>query len=444
MSDFIGPETARAILNWGEGNTPYCLIKAYAEVKKAALTAANEVSSIFPPEVFTILIKVLDEIIAGEHNNLFKLPLKQGGAGTSLNMNLNEVITHLVNSRCEVFKVDSLEHINKFQSTNDTFNTAVTIIFLRHLEGVEKMVIELQEILVEKERSFSNILVTGRTEMISALPMTFGQVFSSYAGSIERDRWRFNKIKERVRPSVLGGTAIGTCFSAPSKYLFSAEKQLRSITGLSLPRSQNLISDISMCDKFVEAGSVYDALSNTLFKMASDFTIYISKGEMIHPELQYGSSIMPMKTNPVLLEFIKGLSIDISLESRKISEYSRNGQLQLNAFLPFILDSEITIYNSITKALDGLIMFISNLKLDENIIKKNLYSSGAIVNSLRPYCEYSKLKELSQIITNESPRTIDEIIEILINNSDLKRDFLEEYLKPGGFTSFLKITKEGL
>lgn len=438
MPDFIGSETKKAIQNWGVGQTPSCLIKAYAEVKKAALSAVNDITETFPGNIFEIIVEVLDEIIDGQHNTLFPLPLKQGGAGTSLNMNLNEVISHLVNNRSEGLEVDFLEHINKYQSTNDTFNTAVTIVFLRHLDSIEKMVIELQEILVEKETQFSDLLITGRTEMMSALPMTLGQIFASYAGSIERDRWRFNKIKERVRPSVLGGTAMGTCFSAPSKYLFAAEKHLRAITGLSLPRSQNMTSEISMADKYVEAASVYDTLSNSLFKISSDFILYVSRGEFIHPELQYGSSIMPMKINPVLLEFVKGLSIDISLESRKIGEYSRNGQLQLNAFLPFILESEISIYSSLVKALDAIILFISNSKIDRNIISGNLYNSGAIINSLRPYCKYDQLKKLSDIFMDEKPQTIEEIIDLIEITTGLKRGFLEDYLKPGGFTSYLK------
>lgn len=443
MPDFVGPETNKAINNWGVGITPPCLVKAYAEVKKAALLAVNDVSPSLNKNTFNKTISVIDEIIDGRHNHLFILPLKQGGAGTSLNMNLNEVITHLVNHDLNGDLVDSLEDINRYQSTNDTFNTATTIIFLRHLDYIEKMVIELQEILVQKETDFSNLLITGRTEMMSALPITLGQVFASYAGSIERDRWRFNKIKERVRPSVLGGTAMGTCFSAPSKYLFSAEKHLRAITGLSLPRSQNLTSDISMCDKFVEASSVYDVLSNTLFKMASDFTYYVSRGELIHPDLQYGSSIMPMKTNPVLLEFVKGLSIDISLESRKISEYSRNGQLQLNAFLPFILESEISIFDSLKKAIDGVIMFISNSKVDRVVIENNLLNSGVMVNSLRPYCSYEKLKEITLIVKDAEPKDLGELKTIIIDNTDLTKEFLDEYLRPGGFTSYLKVTEAG-
>ncbi|OQY39610.1 MAG: hypothetical protein B6229_03350 [Spirochaetaceae bacterium 4572_7] len=281
MPSFVGIETQKAIDNWGVGQTPPELIKAY---------------------------EVLDQIIAGEHNNLFLIPLKQGGAGTSLNMNMNEVITYLVNNQSIDEKVDYLEDINRFQSTNDTFNTAVTIVFLRHLEQAEALVVELQEALVEKETSGSSKVIIGRTELQSALPMTISQLFSSYTGAIERDRWRFNKVKERVRCSTLGGTAIGTCFSAPSKYIFAVELELRAITGLSLPRSQNLPSDISMCDKFAEAASVYDVLSGNLFKIASDFMLYTFNGELSHPELQCGSTIMPTKINPVLLEYIKGLS----------------------------------------------------------------------------------------------------------------------------------------
>ncbi|MBN2617317.1 MAG: fumarate lyase [Spirochaetales bacterium] len=437
-SDFKGSETFKALQNWGVGATPPCLVKAYAQVKKAALLAANEVNPSISELIFNKTIRVIDQIINGEFNHLFKLPLKQGGAGTSLNMNMNEVIAHIVNAELGDNSVNYLDDINRYQSTNDTFNTAVTIIFLTHLDFIEKMVIELQEILVEKEGAYSGILITGRTEMQSALPMTLGQVFSSYAGSIERDRWRFSKVKERVRSSVLGGTALGTCFSAPSKYLFAAERHLRKITGLSLPRSQNLVSDISMCDKFVEAASVYNALANSLFKISSDFILYVFTGEIEHPHMQYGSTIMPMKINPVLLEFVKGLSIDISFETGKINEFSKNGQLQLNPFLPFILESEISIFESLKKSLNSLIYFIQHGKINRDVINNNLLKSGAIVNSLRPYCSYSKLKEVSEEVNRENPETHSHLLEIINRITDLSMDFLEDYTKPGGFTSFLK------
>lgn len=438
MSHYIGAETKKAVMNWGKNQTPRILIKAYAEVKKAALMAIEEISEYLPKESFPELMVTLDEIITGSHDHLFVLPLKQGGAGTSLNMNINEVISHVFNEKTGV-ELDPLEDINRFQSTNDTFNTAVTIVFLRHLDEIEKMVIELQEILVERENLYSDTLMVGRTEMQSALPITLGQVFASFAGSIERDRWRFNKIKERVRPSVLGGTAMGTCFSATATYLFAAERHLRKITGLSLPRSQNMTSDISMTDKFSEAAAVYDVLSSNLYKMASDLTIYVSTKELIHPEMQYGSSIMPMKINPVLLEFVRGLSLGISLECRKMGDYGREGQLQLNAFLPFILDAEITVFDDIKKALDAIMLFLTNMRVDKNVIEENFLHSGVVINALRPYCDYEKLKELSVKVKERSISSYDELIDLIIEETNLDREFLEEYIKPGGFTSFLKM-----
>lgn len=437
MPDFIGVETEKAIRNWGRGVTPRELIKAYGEVKKASIKAIKETSNYLSDKVYPSLITALDEIIEGKHDSYFSLPLKQGGAGTSLHMNMNEVISFLVEEYRGI-TLDSIEDINRYQSTNDTFNTAVTIVFLRHVTAIESLVIELQELLVEREGLYSDILITGRTEMQSALPLTLGQVFSSYAGAIERDRWRFNKIKERIRPSVLGGTAMGTCFSATSDYLFSAERYLREITGLSLPRSQNLTSDISMTDKFSEAAGIYDVLSNNLYKIASDFTIYTSTGEFIHPHLQYGSSIMPTKVNPVLLEFVRGLSIGISGECRKILDYGREGQLQLNAFLPFILEAGISIFHDMERALDSLMLFISSMKVNTGIVEERLLESGVIINGLRPYCDYSKLKALHITLQEKPVGGLEEMIDLIERETGLNREFLEDYICPGGFTSFLK------
>lgn len=440
MADFRGEETLKAVQNWGEEQTPLPLIRAYGEVKKSALLAVQECTSSFPSGCFAILTEVLDEIIEGKHNSLFVLPLKQGGAGTSLNMNMNEVISHLCNERQSEYDIHKLEDINRFQSTNDTFNTAVTIVFLRDLETMESEVIALQETLVALETEYSSLIITGRTEMQSALPMTLGQVFASWAGAIERDRWRLNKVKERVRASVLGGTAMGTCFSAPSKYLFAAERHLRAVTGLSLPRSQNLTSDISFCDKFTEAASVLDALSNNLFKIASDLLLYTSSlcGEIIHPSLQYGSTIMPFKTNPVLPEYIKGLMINASLESRKIGEYSRNGQFQLNAWLPFLLEAEISLADSLKKGLKALDRFFREMKVDRERIQENLISSGALINALRPYCQYDDLKKAAEKIEEKKISSLEEVISLLTIHTSLSEEFLKNYLAPGVCTSFFK------
>ncbi|MFN3660625.1 MAG: lyase family protein, partial [Brevinematales bacterium] len=232
-----GHQTTLAIQNFGQGKVPSALVKAYAEVKKACIMAIQKTEKAFSPSVYESILQAIDEIIAGQWDEEFVVPLQQGGAGTSLNMNINEVIA---TRATEIIRqtephhpsIHPLEDINRYQSTNDTFPTAVTICLLRDLYDLEKKVVKLQAMLVEKETAFSLTLMMGRTELQDALPIMLGQVFGSWAGMIERDRWRFHKLKDRIRLIALGGTAVGTGFPAPQAYVYAAEQFLREITHL--------------------------------------------------------------------------------------------------------------------------------------------------------------------------------------------------------------------
>lgn len=203
--------------NFGSGFIGRDLIKAYGEVKKSCIYSVQDSEAAFAGEIFPYIVQAADEVIEGSLDHDFPLPLEQGGAGTSINMNINEVIS---NRAMELFfkktgkkiKIDPISDINRHQSTNDTFPTALTVMLYRHLCEAESLVIKLQEVLIAGENKYGGILMAGRTEMQDALPITLGQVFSSWAGPIERDRWRFNKLKERIRLTALGGTALGTCF----------------------------------------------------------------------------------------------------------------------------------------------------------------------------------------------------------------------------------------
>ena len=376
MKIYYGEETGKAIASFGMGSTPEELIKAYSEVKKATLMAQQECFSLYSEEIYSALIESADEIISGIHNDQFPLSLKQGGAGTSLHMNINEVISGLTEQKTGS-RIDSLDDIAKHQSTNDTLPTAVTIMVYRQLEQIESLVIRLQELLVRNETEYCEVLMTGRTELQDALPITLGQVFGGWAGSIERDRWRLHKLKERLRTIALGGTAMGTCFSAPRKYVFKAEKNLRQITGLPLCRSQNLVDEISNQDNLAEVASGFRLLCLNIKKMTNDLLLYSSSfnRELEHGEMQYGSTIMPFKSNPIFLEYAKGMTIAIKSECEKITEFASEGQLQLNPFIPFIADSFITIYDMLSKIYtdEGL----AHMKAQKSTFKNMAIETGA-------------------------------------------------------------------
>ncbi|MBN2656926.1 MAG: fumarate lyase [Spirochaetales bacterium] len=428
-------ETEKARESFGSEQTPPELIRAYGEVKKAALAAQQSCFELYRPEIYKRIISVLDEIIQGSHNSLFSLPLSQGGAGTSLHMNINEVVCSLVGEP----SLHPLDDLARFQSTNDTFSTAVIIMVYRQLLETEEYVIKLQESLVRLEEKYSSVLMTGRTELQDALPITLGQVFAAWSGAIERDRWRLHKLKERLRTIPLGGTAIGTCFSAPRKYVFKAEQSLRQITGLPLCRSQNLTDAISNQDTLGEVAGGFRLLALNLRKISGDLLLYTSSlsGELVHGELQFGSTIMPLKANPVLLEYVSGLSLSVKHECAKIEEYAASGQLQLNPYLPFMAQSFLSIHSSLKKALSALNdRFFPGMSLNKEKIASNLASSPALINTLRSVIGYSKIKELSELIKQENPADLDSLKELISLNSDLTGKFLDEWFRPENLTTY--------
>lgn len=441
MKKYYGVETEKALKSFGTGQIPYALIKAFGEVKKAALSAQQDCFNLYDDNLYDCLIESVDEIINGIHMEQFPLPLNQGGAGTSLHMNINEVIASLTNEKnnSEDIKIDSLEDLARFQSTNDTLSTALTILVYRQLESTEIQIIRLQELLVSYETEFDGILMTGRTELQDALPISLGQIFSGWAGSIERDRWRLHKLKERLRTIALGGTAMGTCFSAPRKYVFKAEKNLRIITGLPLCRSQNLTDEISSQDNLAEVASGFKLIALNIRKMANDLLLYTSSmsGELIHKELQYGSTIMPFKSNPVILEYVKGLSISIKHECEKIHDYAAEGQLQLNPFLPFIIDSFIKTDKMLIDALSSLTdNFFPFMTVNKEKIEVNLLNSPALINTLRQIIGYENIKKLVPLIQKSKVSHIDELKKIICENTSLTSEFLNNWFNPSNLTSY--------
>jgi aspartate ammonia-lyase len=396
-----GPETEKALANFGPGRTPRALIAAYAQVKLAAVAAVQETERRFLPETFACIDDALREIIGGKLDSSFPLPLKQGGAGTSFNMNLNEVAAeraeelHLERYGAPA-GLDPLEDLNRMQSTNDTFPTAVTIVAYEAAARAEALVARLQDELAAREREFETLLVAGRTELQDALPIRFGQVFGAWAGAVERDRWRLSKLRERLRTVALGGTAVGTGFSATPEYMHAAEKALRRITRLPLSRSQNLPDEVAHADKYAELASAAALCAGNVRKISQDLLLYGSSalGELRHPELQYGSTIMPAKTNPVLLEAAAGRAIDAEHEAAKVSAYAFEGRFQLNAFLPFLADALVSCFESLESALGALVRVLPELRVDGERIARNLRSSNLLLNLLVPKLGYNRVKEL--------------------------------------------------
>ncbi|URA09551.1 lyase family protein [Thermospira aquatica] len=398
-----GKQTELALQNFGRGRVPEKLIRAYGEVKKAAILAIQKTERFFPPEVYESLLAAIEELISGKWNEECVIPLQQGGAGTSFHMNINEIIasraTEILHQTYNIQRnLHPLEDVNRYQSTNDTFPTAVTIVLFRDLLRIEEMVIALQATLVQKEKTYSLIPIMGRTELQDALPMTLGQVFGGWAGMIERDRWRLHKLKDRVRVVALGGTAVGTGFPAPQEYVFAVEQYLRDVTGLPLARSQNLPDAIAHHDDWSELASGYLLLARNLEKLCNDLLLYTSSflQEMTHPEIQYGSTIMAAKTNPVLLEWVKGMCMRAAALCRLVEDYHAAGNLQLNAFVPFIAEAMLEIADLLQRSLEGMIRFLEIVVVNTDTMARHIDHSRAMLNLFLPVVGYEKTKAIAQ------------------------------------------------
>jgi len=420
-----------------QNRLPREFIRSLAEVKEAVFRGIQEAEHRYPEPLFTTLMEVLEEIRVGAWDDQFPIPLSQGGAGTSIHMNFNEVVSAIIEERIGL-PFHPLEEGARYQSTNDIIPTAVIVTVFRGLLMVEEETIRFQQILVEKERQWRGTLMVGRTEWQDALPIDASQVAAAWAGAIERDRWRLHKIKERLRVVPLGGTAVGTAFFVPKGYLFQAERFLRELTGLPLSRSQNLPDAVSNQDSLAEVASGYSLLALNVIKICNDLFFYTSSpvGEMCMPEAQWGSTIMPFKTNPVLIEFVKGLAIRVEGHCGVAHRYAEEGNLQLNAFLPFLLEELLLAAQELCSALATLSgKVFPTLELNQERIQRNLLGSPALLNALRDRVPYPVLKEVYEESRRERIReqtgALDRLVSRIAERTGVDKEELDTLLRKG-------------
>ena len=393
---YYGINTARALENFGNsGKTDNYFIKAYLLVKKACALTNKDINSIDSGKADAIL-SAIDEMLEKElYADIVVNPLS-GGAGTSMNMNINEVISNRALEMAGMNKgeysfISPLNDVNMHQSTNDTFPTALKVAILFYLNDLETVFTAMQESLQVKEKEFSNIVKLGRTEMQDALPITVGMQFSAYAEAVGRDRWRVFKSRERIKTVNLGGTAIGTGFNAPKEYIFKATDKLKELTGLNISRAENLVDATQNLDSIVEVSGIIKAAAVNLMKISEDFRILSSGpkgglGEFILPAMQEGSTIMPGKVNPVIPEFVTQACLQVMSSDLTISMAAAMGNLELNQFYPLVAHlvlNNLKLVKDAAQALD--IKVIKGLKLNEAQINKNLSDSVAIFTYLSQF-----------------------------------------------------------
>jgi aspartate ammonia-lyase len=346
-----GIQSLRARNNFWEPGLPLVsprLIHAMAKVKKAAALTWAKLDS-HRSEVHRAIGVAADKVLTGAYDDMFIVPALQGGAGTSTNMNLNEVLANLAilelgGNPGEYSLVHPLDDANRGQSTNDVYPTGLRIAAVDLLREVSESAAKLQEALQTSENEFQGIDKLGRTELMDAVPITLGEEFGAYAQAIARDRWRLYKIEERLRQVNIGGEAVGLSAHSMRQYRFGIIERLREISGIGLAASEYPMDVTQNNDVFVEVSGLLKAMAVNLCKIGGDIRLMNSGphggfGEIRLQPMQMGSTIMPGKVNPVIPEFTTEASFKVMANDLSITLAASRGEFELNAFLPVIAES---------------------------------------------------------------------------------------------------------
>ncbi|MCD8121926.1 MAG: aspartate ammonia-lyase [Clostridiales bacterium] len=411
-----GINTARALENFALGGHPvrHSLIRAMILVKKAAAQTYLHIGE-GRPDVEQAIVAACDRLLAADLTTAFPLQALQGGAGTSTHMNVNEVLANLAlrelgyePGRYDI--IHPLDDVNRGQSTNDVYPTALRIASICQLGLLSEQCAKLQTALQEKENAWETIPKLGRTEWMDAVPITLGGEFGAYAQAIARDRWRLYKAEERLRVVNIGGTAVGTSQGAARRYRFGVIEELRRLTGIGLAAAEYPMDITQNNDVFVETSGLAKALAVNLMKIADDLRRMNSGphgglGEIRLAKLQQGSSIMPGKVNPVIPEMTIQCAIKVMANDSAISQAASHGEFELNAFLPLIADCMLENLELLTECTR---LFrercIEPLAADEENCRRHLEASHAQSMAWMPILGYDTVAAIVKDYPPEEAR----------------------------------------
>jgi len=434
-----GIHTERALENFqlsGKAVHPE-LVKAFGAVKLACFQTNRNLGYFSDTQKAGAIEQACIEMAEGLLNNYISVDSLQGGAGTSTNMNVNEVIANRAleiagNEKGDYSFISPLDDINLHQSTNDTYPTALKVAAIRVIRQLEQSVLALQEAFQVKEKEFAHVVKIGRTQLQDAVLTTLGREMGAYAEAFNRDRWRLSKCEERLRVVNLGGTAIGSGLGAPRQYIFRVVDNLRENTGIGLARAENLIDNTQNVDVFVEVSGLLKACAVSILKISNDIRLMSSGpdagfAEIILPEKQAGSSIMPGKINPVILEAAAQVAMVVMGNDVVIAQAAAGGNLELNQFMSLIAHSlleSIDLLGNATKMLR--VHCIQDLKANEEQCRKNVLNSTALITAVIPVIGYENACKIAKK-AKEDQITIRQAI---LNSNLMDEQTLNELISP--------------
>jgi aspartate ammonia-lyase len=401
-----GVHTARALTNFPLARRPVrpALIHAYGLVKLAC-ARTNQELGLLPDPIAPALCRACEELAAGALDAHVVVDALQGGAGTSTNQNVNEVLANrtlqMLGEPLGTYSVVSpSDHVNLHQSTNDTYPTALRVAAIRLLRDLEPAVVELLEAFQGQEQRLADVVKVGRTELQDAVLVTLGREMGAYAEAFARDRWRIYKCEERLRTVNLGGTAVGTGLGAPRAYIFRVTDCLREVSGLGLARAENLLEATQNCDGFVEVSGILKALASNLLKISGDLRLLASGpdaglAEIRLPARQAGSSIMPGKVNPVIPEAVAQVALQVMGSDAVIAQAASLGSLELNPFLPLIAEHLLSTLELLTGACTVLCrLCVTGIEPNLERCRAHVDGATATVTALVSRIGYARAQDL--------------------------------------------------
>lgn len=443
---YYGVQTLRGKENFpitGERSQP-SLIRAIAMVKKASAIANNEVG-LLDDVLCKAIVAAADEIIAGKHLDQFIVDPIQGGAGTSFNMNANEVIANraleIMGEPLGKYEVLSPNnHVNMGQSTNDAFPTAIHVATLMDLDTLLAEMGRLHKAFVKKAKEFHGMIKMGRTHLQDAVPIRLGQEFEAYGMVLNRDIDRIKACNAHLYSVNLGATAVGTGLNADPKYIKLAVRHLEEITGYPMVNAEHLVDATQNTDAYTEVSAALKVCMMNMSKIANDIRLMASGprcglGELNLPPRQPGSSIMPGKVNPVMAEVVNQVAFQVIGNDNTICLASQGGQFELNVMEPVLvynLLQSISIMRNVFRVFREFLL--EGLTANEERMRAYVENSVGIITAVSPHIGY----EASAMIAKEAISTGKPVRELLLREKLLTKDEMETILHP------LEMTKPGI
>lgn len=448
---YYGVQTLRGMENFHISGVSishfHDLIIALAQVKKAA-AKANYDLGLLPPKIANAILQACDEIIDGKMHTHFVVDMIQGGAGTSTNMNANEVIA---NRALEIMGLEKGDyqnchpnnHVNLSQSTNDAYPTALKIAMCYSNRKLVKILSDLVVSFRIKGEEFSQVIKMGRTQLQDAVPMTLGQEFESYAVTLEEEITRLEQNSRLFHEVNMGGTAIGTGINADPKFSELAINYLWEITGLPVKLAPNLVEETQDTGSFVMYSSAVKRLAVKLSKICNDLRL-LSSGpragfnEINLPKMQPGSSIMPGKVNPVIPEVVNQIAFKVIGNDLTVTLAAEAGQLELNVMEPIIAQS---CFESIEMLKNGMrtlkFRCIDGITANADVCRKQVENSIGLVTALNPVLGY----EICSSLAKEALETNKSLVDLILERDLLSKEEINKLLSPENMINPTKMRK---